>query len=195
VAGPQQEQRYHRADSVTHVETYDCVDTCVCFHNAWFHTAIGEHDQLSVMFKAHPHISKSRTAATYVVLFVRSHRFKGDLRSKALGAILGEARELVDAGVKEIILVAQHLTDYGRDLKLKDGLAVLLRERVRSCLKIAGSVDVCVSCIDYASRDANDCRLFADRSLFGHAATTRTSRYFAPDASSTGYHQDQAHHC
>jgi len=54
--------------------------------------------------------------------------FKGDLRSKALGAILGEARELVDAGVKEIILVAQHLTDYGRDLKLKDGLAVLLRE-------------------------------------------------------------------
>lgn len=54
--------------------------------------------------------------------------FKGDMRSKAMGAILGEARELVDAGVKEIILVAQHLTDYGRDLKLKDGLATLLDE-------------------------------------------------------------------
>lgn len=54
--------------------------------------------------------------------------FKGDLRSKAVGAILGEARELVEAGVQEIILVAQHLTDYGRDLKLQDGLAVLLRE-------------------------------------------------------------------
>lgn len=54
--------------------------------------------------------------------------FKGDMRSKAMGAILGEARELVAAGVKEIILVAQHLTDYGRDLKLKDGLATLLRE-------------------------------------------------------------------
>jgi len=54
--------------------------------------------------------------------------FKGDMRSKALGAILGEARELVDAGVKEIVLVAQHLTDYGRDLKLKDGLATLLDE-------------------------------------------------------------------
>lgn len=54
--------------------------------------------------------------------------FKGDTRSKALGAILGEARELVDAGVKEIVLVAQHLTDYGRDLKLKDGLATLLDE-------------------------------------------------------------------
>jgi ribosomal protein S12 methylthiotransferase len=54
--------------------------------------------------------------------------FKGDLRSKAMGAILGEARELVEGGVKEIILVAQHLTDYGRDLKMQDGLAVLLRE-------------------------------------------------------------------
>lgn len=54
--------------------------------------------------------------------------FKGDLRSKAMGAILGEARELVEAGVQEIILVAQHLTDYGRDLKLQDGLAVLLNE-------------------------------------------------------------------
>jgi ribosomal protein S12 methylthiotransferase len=50
------------------------------------------------------------------------------MRSKAMGAILGEARELVEAGVKEIILVAQHLTDYGRDLKLKDGLATLLDE-------------------------------------------------------------------
>ena len=39
--------------------------------------------------------------------------FKGDMRSKAVGAILGEAQELADAGVKEIVLVAQHLTDYG----------------------------------------------------------------------------------
>lgn len=54
--------------------------------------------------------------------------FKGDMRSKAMDAILGEARELVDHGVREIILVAQHLTDYGRDLGLKDGLALLLDE-------------------------------------------------------------------
>lgn len=54
--------------------------------------------------------------------------FKGDMRSKALGAILGEARELAEQGVKEIVLVAQHLTDYGRDLRLKDGLATLLEE-------------------------------------------------------------------
>jgi ribosomal protein S12 methylthiotransferase len=52
--------------------------------------------------------------------------FKGDMRSKAMGAILGEARELAAQGVKEIVLVAQHLTDYGRDLRIKDGLATLL---------------------------------------------------------------------
>lgn len=52
--------------------------------------------------------------------------FKGDMRSKPVAAILGEARQLVAAGVQEIILVAQHLTDYGRDLKLTDGLATLL---------------------------------------------------------------------
>ena len=55
--------------------------------------------------------------------------FKGDMRSKPMGAILGEARELVESGVQEIILVAQHLTDYGRDLGMKgDGLATLLDE-------------------------------------------------------------------
>ena len=54
--------------------------------------------------------------------------FKGDMRSKAVGAILGEAQELAAQGVREIVLVAQHLTDYGRDLKLKDGLATLLDE-------------------------------------------------------------------
>ncbi|MBA3946188.1 MAG: 30S ribosomal protein S12 methylthiotransferase RimO [Herpetosiphonaceae bacterium] len=54
--------------------------------------------------------------------------FKGDMRSKPVGAILGEARELVAAGVQEIVLVAQHLTDYGRDLRLQDGLATLLHE-------------------------------------------------------------------
>lgn len=54
--------------------------------------------------------------------------FKGDMRSKPVGAVLAEARELAASGVREIVLVAQHLTDYGRDLGLKDGLATLLDE-------------------------------------------------------------------
>jgi len=54
--------------------------------------------------------------------------FKGDMRSKPVGAVLAEARELAAGGVREIVLVAQHLSDYGRDLGLKDGLATLLDE-------------------------------------------------------------------
>jgi ribosomal protein S12 methylthiotransferase len=54
--------------------------------------------------------------------------FKGDMRSKAVGAVLAEAQELAARGTREIVLVAQHLTDYGRDLGLRDGLAVLLDE-------------------------------------------------------------------
>lgn len=54
--------------------------------------------------------------------------FKGDMRSKAVGSVLGEAQALAAQGVREIVLVAQHLTDYGRDLRLKDGLATLLDE-------------------------------------------------------------------
>lgn len=55
--------------------------------------------------------------------------FKGDMASKAVGAVLAEAQELAARGVREIVLVAQHLTDYGRDLGLKgDGLAILLDE-------------------------------------------------------------------
>jgi|HigsolmetaAR202D_1030399.scaffolds.fasta_scaffold00653_12 ribosomal protein S12 methylthiotransferase RimO len=54
--------------------------------------------------------------------------FKGNMRSKPMGAILGEAQELAARGVREIVLVAQHLTDYGRDLRIKDGLATLLEE-------------------------------------------------------------------
>ncbi|HMQ29312.1 MAG TPA: 30S ribosomal protein S12 methylthiotransferase RimO [Chloroflexaceae bacterium] len=57
--------------------------------------------------------------------------FKGDMASKPVGAVLAEARELVAAGTREIVLVAQHLTDYGRDLGLKDGLATLLDELCR----------------------------------------------------------------
>lgn len=54
--------------------------------------------------------------------------FKGAMASKPVGAVLGEAQELVARGAREIVLVAQHLTDYGRDLRLADGLATLLAE-------------------------------------------------------------------
>lgn len=54
--------------------------------------------------------------------------FKGDMRSKRPEAIMREVSQLMAKGVKEVVLVAQHLTDYGRDLGMKDGLAMLLDE-------------------------------------------------------------------
>jgi len=51
---------------------------------------------------------------------------KGAAVSRPMIAILDEARALQDMGVHELVLIAQDTTDYGNDLKLKDGLAQLL---------------------------------------------------------------------
>jgi ribosomal protein S12 methylthiotransferase len=53
---------------------------------------------------------------------------KGTAVSRPVETILDEARRLRDAGVRELILIAQDTTDYGHDLGLKDGLAVLLEQ-------------------------------------------------------------------
>jgi len=55
---------------------------------------------------------------------------KGTAVSRPVEAILDEARELQDLGVREIILIAQDSTDYGHDLGLKNGLAHLLEKMV-----------------------------------------------------------------
>lgn len=51
---------------------------------------------------------------------------KGTAVSRPMDTIISEARALRDAGVRELILIAQDSTDYGHDLGIKDGLAVLL---------------------------------------------------------------------
>ncbi len=55
---------------------------------------------------------------------------KGTAVSRPLETILDEARRLCDSGVRELILIAQDTTDYGHDLGMKDGLAVLLERLV-----------------------------------------------------------------
>lgn len=51
---------------------------------------------------------------------------KGTQVSRSQQVILHDAELLQDAGVKELILIAQDTTDYGSDLGLKDGLVGLL---------------------------------------------------------------------
>jgi len=51
---------------------------------------------------------------------------KGPSRSQPVEAIVGEARELVAQGVKEIVLIAQDTTAYGRDRGQRDALPGLI---------------------------------------------------------------------
>lgn len=53
---------------------------------------------------------------------------KGTTVSRPMSTILDEAVALQQRGVKELILIAQDTTDYGKDLGMKDGLASLLQE-------------------------------------------------------------------
>ena len=52
--------------------------------------------------------------------------FKGKLRSRPLEAIVDEAQALVAAGAKDLVVVAQDSTDYGRDFGEPDSLSRLL---------------------------------------------------------------------
>ena len=54
-------------------------------------------------------------------------RLRGHFRSIPMDAVLKEARELVEDGAKELILVAQETTLYGTDLYGKKSLHLLLR--------------------------------------------------------------------
>lgn len=51
---------------------------------------------------------------------------KGTAVSRPLDVVVSEAVRLQDAGIKEIILIAQDTTDYGSDIGIKEGLSELL---------------------------------------------------------------------
>lgn len=53
---------------------------------------------------------------------------KGPYRSRTVDSIIQEAEHLSDLGFKEINLISQDTTYYGRDLGLKDGLSYLLKK-------------------------------------------------------------------
>jgi len=53
-------------------------------------------------------------------------KIRGPMRSRSLGSLVREAKQLADRGVRELVLVSQDTTAYGRDLGMRDGLARLL---------------------------------------------------------------------
>ncbi len=56
---------------------------------------------------------------------------RGSFRSRTIESVVDEAKNLVNRGVKEIILVAQDTTKYGQDLYSKYSLDKLLKELVK----------------------------------------------------------------
>ena len=46
---------------------------------------------------------------------------RGDLVSRPIGDVLSEAKRLVDAGVKELLVISQDTSDYGVDVKHRTG--------------------------------------------------------------------------
>jgi ribosomal protein S12 methylthiotransferase len=53
---------------------------------------------------------------------------RGSFRSKPAEIVLAEAKELAESGVKELIIIGQDITSWGRDLHIKDGLVKLLKD-------------------------------------------------------------------
>ena len=58
---------------------------------------------------------------------------RGPLHCKTPDAILKECRELIDDGARELILIGQDTTSYGRDIGYEPGLAGLLRKLDAEC--------------------------------------------------------------
>ena len=58
-------------------------------------------------------------------------RIKGPYRSRSPASIVEEARAMAGRGIREIDLISQDTTFYGRDRSLKDGLIRLIRRLIR----------------------------------------------------------------
>jgi ribosomal protein S12 methylthiotransferase len=58
-------------------------------------------------------------------------KLRGPLRSRSISMLVKETEDLIKTGVSELNLIAQDLTDYGRDRKDGATLAKLLRELVK----------------------------------------------------------------
>ena len=58
-------------------------------------------------------------------------KIRGTLRSRTIGSLVEEAKQLVAQGAVELNLIAQDLTDYGRDLRDGSNLAGLLKALVQ----------------------------------------------------------------
>jgi ribosomal protein S12 methylthiotransferase len=88
---------------------------------------------LGRLLLTYPHVSYLRVAegCNHRCSFCAIPSIRGKLKSKPLDVLVEETKGLVSLGVKEINLVAEDTTDYGRDLGGKPLLTELLRRMSR----------------------------------------------------------------
>ncbi len=90
-----------------------------------------EHDVLRVSKQGYSAYLKIADGCRRPCAFCAIPLIKGTLVSRPMHSILAEARALQAAGVREINLIAQDITDWGHELGVKDGLAILLEALVK----------------------------------------------------------------
>jgi ribosomal protein S12 methylthiotransferase len=87
-----------------------------------------EHDVLRVSVAGASAYIKIADGCRRPCAFCAIPLIKGTAVSRPVESIINEARRLRDKGVRELILIAQDTTDYGHDLGMKEGLAILLEQ-------------------------------------------------------------------
>jgi ribosomal protein S12 methylthiotransferase len=87
-----------------------------------------EHDALRVSVAGASAYIKIADGCRRPCAFCAIPLIKGTAVSRPVESIISEARSLRDKGVRELILIAQDTTDYGHDLGMKEGLAILLEQ-------------------------------------------------------------------
>ena len=91
-----------------------------------------EHDAMRVTVAGTSAYLKVADGCRRPCAFCAIPLIKGTAVSRPVESIVDEAKRLRDMGVHELILIAQDTTDYGHDLGMKDGLAILLEQLTTS---------------------------------------------------------------
>lgn len=89
-----------------------------------------EHDVPRVTVQGASAYLKIADGCSRACAFCAIPLIKGPAVSRPMARILDEAAMLAGRGVKEIVLIAQDTTAYGRDMGMEDGLAALLERMV-----------------------------------------------------------------
>ncbi|MCW5873175.1 MAG: 30S ribosomal protein S12 methylthiotransferase RimO [Anaerolineales bacterium] len=95
-----------------------------------------EHDVLRISKQGYSAYLKIADGCRRPCAFCAIPLIKGTLVSRPMHSILAEARALQAAGVREINLIAQDITDWGHELGVKDGLATLLEALVHEAPQV-----------------------------------------------------------